>query len=64
LAFLILRGSTSRAKKEISRLAEDTVIGFMNEFLADKHDRAQKIPNPTSSKEEWHLPVWMTKALV
>jgi hypothetical protein len=57
-------GSTSRAKKEISRPAEDTVIGFMNEFLADKHGRAQKIPNPRSGKEEWHLPVWMNKAFV
>ncbi len=57
-------GSTSRAKKEISRPAEDTVIGFMKEFLADKHGRAQKIPNPRSGKEEWHLPDWMNKAFV
>ena len=57
-------GSTSRAKKEISRPAEDTIIGFMKEFLDDKHGRAQKIPNPRSGKEEWHLPVWMNKAFV
>jgi hypothetical protein len=45
-------GSTSRAKIEISRPAEETVIGFMNEFVADKHCRAQKIPNPRSSNEQ------------
>ena len=57
-------GSTSRAKKEISRPAEDTIIGFMEEFLDDKHGRAQKIPNQRLGKEEWHLPVWMNKAFV
>ena len=39
-------GSTSSAKKEVSYPAEDTVIGFMIKKIADKHGRAQKIPNP------------------
>ena len=50
-------GSTGRAKKELNRPAEDSVIGFMEEFLVDEHGRAQKIPNPRIGKEEWHLPV-------
>ena len=57
-------GCTERAKKEPVRPREDAVIGFMQDFLAEKHGRAQKIPNPRSSKEEWHLPVWMTKTYV
>jgi len=39
-------GSVGRAEKEIIRPSEDSVIGFMKEFLADEHGRAKKIPKP------------------
>jgi hypothetical protein len=57
-------GSAGRAKKELSHLAEKSVIGFMKDFLADEHGRAYKILNPRSGKEEWDLPIWMNKAIV
>ena len=57
-------GSAGRAKNELNRPAEDSVISFIKDFWADEPGRAQKIPNPRSGKEEWHLPVWMNKAFV
>lgn len=57
-------GATQRPPKTPCRPAEDAVIGFMKSFLAEKHGRAQKMPNPRSGHEEWHLPVSMTKLYV
>ena len=57
-------GNTRKAPKTPCRPAEDAVIGFMKDFLGEKHGHAQKIPNPRAGHEEWHLPVWMTKLYV
>lgn len=57
-------GTSQRAPKTPCRPAEDAIIGFMKDFLAEKHGYAQKIPNPRAGHEEWHLPVWMTKHYV
>eukprot|EP00873_Tetraselmis_striata_P028544 jgi/Tetstr1/448808/TSEL_036042.t1 len=37
---------------------------WLKDYFDPKHDRTEKIPNPSSDREEWHLPAWANKAKV
>eukprot|EP00873_Tetraselmis_striata_P040038 jgi/Tetstr1/460302/TSEL_005602.t1 len=37
---------------------------WLKDYFDPKHGRTEKIPNPSSDREEWHLPAWANKAKV
>ena len=37
---------------------------FLENYFADENGRCEKLPNPRYGREEYRLPVWMTKQYV
>eukprot|EP00873_Tetraselmis_striata_P020588 jgi/Tetstr1/440852/TSEL_003092.t1 len=37
---------------------------WLKDYFDPKHGRTEKIPNPSSDREEWHFPAWANKAKV
>lgn len=45
-------------------LPRRAAIAWLAEYFAEENGRTEKIPNPQSDRDEWHLPAWMSKQTV
>eukprot|EP00873_Tetraselmis_striata_P045256 jgi/Tetstr1/465520/TSEL_010189.t1 len=54
----------SRNKSPVYHIAARIAThAWLKDYFGPKHGRTEKIPNPSSDREEWHLPAyWANKA--